>query len=190
MTPKGLTECLSNAIEVSPHDPATAYIATTRYKFNDYTLAMYKTADYGKTWTNISKGIPYGAFTRVVREDNVVKGLLYSGTETGIYLSRNGGTTWVPIQLNMPVTPITDLKVAHNDLIVATSGRFYRILDDLNLVRELQPSVEKPLLYQPDDAMLGNWSSPLNGKREDFKGTHPFEGVNPANGVVIYYHLP
>jgi photosystem II stability/assembly factor-like uncharacterized protein len=190
VTPKGLTECLINAIEVSPHDPATAYIATTRYKFNDYTPAMYKTTDYGKTWTNISKGIPYGAFTRVVREDNVVKGLLYAGTETGIYLSRNGGTSWEPFQLNMPVTPITDLKVAHNDLIVATSGRSYWILDDLNLVREIKPSVEKPLLYQPDDAMLGSWSSTLNGNSEDFKGTHPFEGVNPANGVVIYYHLP
>lgn len=190
VTPKGLTECLINAIEVSPHDPATAYIATTRYKFNDYTPAMYKTTDYGKTWTNISKGIPYGAFTRVVREDNVVKGLLYAGTETGIYLSRNGGTSWGPFQLNMPVTPITDLKVAHNDLIVATSGRSYWILDDLNLVREIKPSVEKPLLYQPDDAMLGSWYSPLNGNSEEFKGTHPFEGVNPANGVVIYYHLP
>ncbi|MCR9016980.1 WD40/YVTN/BNR-like repeat-containing protein [Aquiflexum gelatinilyticum] len=190
VTPKGLTECLINAIEVSPHDPATAYIATTRYKFNDYTPAIYKTTDYGKTWTNISKGIPYGAFTRVVREDNVVKGLLYAGTETGIYLSRNGGTSWAPFQLNMPVTPITDLKVAHNDLIVATSGRSYWILDDLNLVREIKPSVDKPLLYQPDEAMLGSWSSPLNGNSEDFKGTHPFEGVNPANGVVIYYHLP
>lgn len=190
VTPKGLTECLINAIEVSPHDPATAYIATTRYKFNDYTPAMYKTTDYGKTWTNISKRIPYGAFTRVVREDNMVKGLLYAGTETGIYLSRNGGTSWGPFQLNMPVTPITDLKVAHNDLIVATSGRSYWILDDLNVVRGIQPSVDKPLLYQPDDAMLGNWYSPLNGNSEEFKGTHPFEGVNPANGVVIYYHLP
>ena len=190
VTPKGLTECLINAIEVSPHDPGTAYIATTRYKFNDYTPAIYKTTDYGKTWANISKGIPYGAFTRVVREDNVVRGLLYAGTETGIYISRNGGISWEPFQLNMPITPITDLKVAHNDLIVATSGRSYWILDDLNLVRKIQPTVDKPLLYQPDDAMLGNWYSPLNGNSEEFKGTHPFEGVNPANGVVIYYHLP
>jgi photosystem II stability/assembly factor-like uncharacterized protein len=190
VTPKGLTERLINAIEVSPHDAATAYIATTRYKFNDYTPAIYKTTDYGKTWTNISKGIPYGAFTRVVREDNVVKGLLYAGTETGMYISRNGGTSWEPFQLNLPVTPITDLKVAHNDLIVATSGRSYWILDDLNLVREIKPSVDKPQLYKPDEAMLGSWSSPLNGNSEEFKGTHPFEGVNPANGVVIYYHLP
>ncbi len=190
VTPKGLTECLINAIEVSPHDPATAYMATTRYKFNDYTPALYKTTDYGKTWTNISKGIPYGAFTRVVREDNEVKGLLYAGTETGMYLSRNAGASWEPFQLNLPVTPITDLKVAHNDLIVATSGRSYWILDDLNLVREIKPSVDKPLLYKPDEAMLGSWSSQLNGNSEDFKGTHPFEGVNPANGVVVYYHLP
>ena len=190
VTPKGLTECLVNAIEVSPHDPATAYIATTRYKFNDYTPAIYKTSDYGKTWTNISKGIPYGAFTRVVREDSKVKGLLYAGTETGMYISRNAGASWEAFQLNLPVTPITDLKVAHNDLIVATSGRSFWILDDLNLVREIKASVDKPLLYNPDEAMLGSWSSPLNGNSEEFKGTNPLAGVNPANGVVIYYHLP
>ena len=190
VTPKGLTECLVNAIEVSPHDPATAYIATTRYKFNDYTPAIYKTSDYGKTWTNISKGIPYGAFTRVVREDSKVKGLLYAGTETGMYISRNAGASWEAFQLNLPVTPITDLKVAHNDLIVATSGRSFWILDDLNLVREIKASVDKPLLYNPDEAMLGSWSSPLNGNSEEFKGTNPLVGVNPANGVVIYYHLP
>ncbi len=96
VTPKGLAECLVNAIEVSPHDPATAYIATTRYKFNDYTPGIYKTTDYGKTWTNSSKGIPYGAFTRVVREDTKVKNLLFAGTETGIYLSKDGGATGIP----------------------------------------------------------------------------------------------
>jgi photosystem II stability/assembly factor-like uncharacterized protein len=87
VTPKGLKECLINAIEVSLHDPATAYIATTRYKFNDHTPALYKTSNYGKTWTNITSGIPNGAFTRVVREDENRKGLLYAGTEKGIYIS-------------------------------------------------------------------------------------------------------
>ena len=87
VTPKGLRECLINAIDISPHDPGTAYIATTRYKFNDYTPGLYKTTDYGKSWTNISSGIPYGAFTRVVREDEKRKDLLYAGTELGIYIT-------------------------------------------------------------------------------------------------------
>ncbi|MDF2157288.1 glycosyl hydrolase [Algoriphagus sp. CAU 1675] len=191
VTPKGLQECLVNAIEVSPHDPATAYIATTRYKFNDHTPGIYKTTDYGKTWTNISKGIPYGAFTRVVREDTEKKGLLFAGTELGMYISKDGGANWTPFQLNLPITPITDLKVAHNDLIVATSGRSYWILDELNVVRELQPKVENITLYTPEDALLGNWYSSMNGGNlDDFTGMSSDGGLNPANGMVIYYHLP
>lgn len=188
VTPKGLPETLVNAIEVSPHDAATAYIATTRYKFNDYTPAIYKTTDYGKTWINISKGIPYGAFTRVVREDTQIRNLLFAGTETGMYISRNGGQSWDPFQLNLPVTPITDLKIAHNDLIVATSGRSYWILDDLQPVRELKPKVEKPLLYTPDDTYNGSWYSSLNSNSAT--GKDPLVGVNPASGMVLYYHLP
>jgi hypothetical protein len=188
VTPKGMPESLVNAIEVSPHDPSTAYIATTRYKFNDYTPAIYKTTDYGKTWTNISKGIPYGAFTRVVREDTQVKGLLYAGTETGIYISRNSGASWEPFQLNLPITPITDLKLAHDDLVVATSGRSYWILDVLNVVREMKKTVDQPLLHNPDNAYIGHWYSDMNSN--DASGTDPFVGINPANGVVLYYHLP
>lgn len=188
VTPKGLPETLVNAIEVSPHDAATAYIATTRYKFNDYTPAIYKTTDYGKTWINISKGIPYGAFTRVVREDTQIKNLLFAGTETGMYISRNGGQSWDPFQLNLPVTPITDLKIAHNDLVVATAGRSYWILDDLQPVRELKPKVEKPLLYTPDDTYNGSWYSSLNSNSAT--GKDPLVGVNPASGMVLYYHLP
>jgi photosystem II stability/assembly factor-like uncharacterized protein len=190
VTPKGLAECLVNAIEVSPHDPATAYIATTRYKFNDYTPGLYKTTDYGKTWANISKGIPVGAFTRVVREDTKVKNLLFAGTETGMYISKDGGTNWAPFQLNLPLTPITDLKVAHNDLIVATAGRSYWILDDLNLVREIQAKADKITIYTPEETVLGSWGSPMNDNLDGFKGTDPFQGINPANGMVIYYHLP
>ncbi len=191
ITPKGLLECNINAIEVSPHDPATAYIATNRFKFNDYAPAIYKTTDYGKTWINISKGIPYGAFTRVVREDTELKGLLFAGTETGIYVSWTGGTTWQPFQLNLPIAPITDLMIRHGDLIVATSGRSFWIFDDLGLVRQYNSSDESTVkLYKPEDAVIGNWGSPLNGTSEEFKGTQPFSGVNPANGVVIYYQLP
>ena len=190
VTPKGLQECLVNAIEVSPHDPGTAFIATTRYKFNDYTPALYKTTDYGKTWTNISSGIPYGSFTRVVREDATRKDLLYAGTEKGIYISWNGGKNWESFQLNLPKTPITDLKVHKGNLIVATSGRSFWILDDLNAISQYEPSKKGIRIFSPKDTYNGSWGSPLNGNSDDFKGTNPFEGVNPANGMVIYYELP
>ena len=187
VTPKGLEECLVNAIEVSPHEPGTAYIATTRYKFNDKTPGLYKTTNYGRSWTNISEGIPYGAYTRVVREDKDRKGLLYAGTETGIYLSWNAGKSWEPLQLNMPVTPINDLMVHQGDLIVATSGRSFWILDDLGLLKQYEKA-GKAQIYQPEDLVYGSWGSPLNGNGSN--GTSTFTGVNPANGVIIYYELP
>jgi len=187
VTPNDLAECLINAIEISPHDPGTAYIATTRYKFNDYAPGLFKTTDYGKNWTNIFTGIPYGAFTRVVREDKKQKDLLFAGTETGIYISWNGGISWKAFNLNLPVVPITDLRVKHGDLIVATSGRSFWVLDDLELIR--QYSAQSFSLYEPEVAVLGNWSSPLNKTNVKFKGTAPAHGINPANGVVIYYQL-
>ncbi|MEX0274357.1 MAG: glycosyl hydrolase [Flavobacteriaceae bacterium] len=190
VTPKGLTECLVNAIDVSPHDPATVYIATTRYKFNDHTPALYKSTDYGKTWKNISTGIPHGAFTRVVREDAIQKGLLYAGTEKGVYISWNDGRNWEPLQLNLPNTPILDLKVHQGDLIVATSGRSFWVLDDLGVLSQYAKGKHDIKLYRPEDAVHGFWGSQLSGNSKKFKGTHPFEGVNPANGMVIYYHLP
>ncbi|MGB5498641.1 MAG: glycosyl hydrolase, partial [Maribacter sp.] len=190
VTPKGLKECLVNAIEVSPHDPAIAYIATTRYKFNDYTPAIYKTMDYGVTWINLSSGIPYGAFTRVVREDSNRKDLLYAGTEKGIYISWNAGKSWEAFQLNLPKTPITDLKVHQGNLVVATSGRSFWILDDLSAVQQYEPSNNGLRILTPNDALNGSWRSPLSGNSDKFKGTHPFNGVNPANGMVIYYELP
>jgi photosystem II stability/assembly factor-like uncharacterized protein len=190
VTPKGMPETLVNAIEVSPHHPGTAYIATTRYKFNDLTPAIYKTTDYGKTWVNISKGIPYGAYTRVVREDPQRKGLLFAGTETGLYVSFDAGAQWQRLQLNLPVTPITDLMIHQNNLIVATMGRAIWILDDLYLLRQYRPDDSKGRLYQPEAAVLGNWHSILNSPPEDFEGTDPYSGVNPVNGVTLYYYLP
>lgn len=187
VTPKNLEECLVNAIEISPHDPATVYIATTRYKFNDYTPAIYKTTNYGKSWTNISEGIPYGAFTRVVREDKERKDLLLAGTETGLYISWNGGKLWEPFNLNLPVVPITDLIIRHGDLVVATSGRAFWVLDDMGLLRQYKK--QKFGLYRPEDAIIGNWSSQLNTTSDKFKGYVPLQGVNPANGVVLYYQL-
>lgn len=190
VTPKGLEECLVNAIDLSPHDPATAYIATTRYKFNDYTPRLLKTTDYGETWSDITGNIPYGAFTRVVREDEKRKDLLFAGTETGMYLSWNGGGNWERFNLNLPVTPILDLKIKHDDLIVATSGRSFWILDDLGLLRQYEGPGKQAKLYAPEPALLTNGGSELNQTDEAFTGANPLRGVNPANGVVIYYYLP
>ncbi len=190
VTPRGLQECLVNAIEVSPHDPATVYIATTRYKFNDHTPALYTSDNYGRTWTNISSGIPNGSFTRVVREDKTRKGLLYAGTEKGIYISWNNGQQWEPLQLNLPRTPVLDLMVHKGDLIVATSGRSFWILDDLGALGQYENAKKAAFLYQPEPAYNGYWGSALNRNSERFKGSQAFAGVNPANGVVLYYELP
>ena len=190
VTPRGLAESLINAIEVSPHDRGTAYIATTRYKFNDHAPGLYKTTDYGATWTKIDRGIPAEAFTRVVREDDVRRDLLFAGTERGLFISWNGGRDWQPFQLNLPMAPITDLRVHQGDLIAATSGRSFWILDDLELVRQHRSDVPAFHVYQPADAYLVNGGSELNAPEDGFTGANPFRGVNPANGVVLYYNLP
>jgi len=190
ITPKNLGESLVNAVEVSPHDKATVYIATTKYKFNDHTPAIYKSTDYGTTWTAINTGIPYGAFTRVVREDPIKKDLLYAGTEKGLYLSWNGGKSWKPFQLNLPKTPITDIKINHKNLIVATSGRAFWILDDVSMLSKYDAAQKGMKLYQPNDAMNGSWGSQMSGDTDKFDGTNTLTGVNPANGMVLYYELP
>ena len=190
ITPKNLGESLVNAIEVSPHDKATVYIATTKYKFNDHTPGIYKSTDYGKTWSSINNGIPYGAFTRVVREDPLKKDVLYAVTEKGLYLSWNGGKNWKPFQLNLPKTPITDIKIHKGDLIVATSGRAFWILDDLALLSQYDAKQKGLKLYRPKDAMNGTWYSPMSGNTDKFDGTNTLSGVNPANGMVFYYELP
>ncbi|MFM1879137.1 MAG: hypothetical protein RLZZ241_2003 [Bacteroidota bacterium] len=188
ITPKGLPETLINAIEVSPHDPATVYIATTRYKFNDHTPALYKSTDYGKSWKNISAGIPLGSYTRVVREDNERKDLLFAGTETGIFVSFNGGAQWEPLKGNLPVVPVTDLQVRFGDLIVATQGRSFWILDDLGLIRQYGTANAAGHLYRPEDTTYPNWYSSLNSNSAT--GTNSSLGVNPASGMPIYYELP
>jgi photosystem II stability/assembly factor-like uncharacterized protein len=189
VTPRGLAECLINAIEVSPHDKATVYIATTRYKFNDHAPGLYKSTDYGNSWTKITNGLPANAFTRVVREDDVRRDLLFAGTELGVFVSWNGGRDWSPFQLNLPITPITDLRVHKGNLIAATSGRSFWILDDLSLIRQFKKDPAFAI-YRPDSAYLVNGSSELDGSNEEFTGANTFRGVNPSTGVVIYYQLP
>ncbi len=190
VTPKGLQECLINAIEISPFDKATAYIATTRYKFNDHRPGLYKTTDYGNSWTKIDNGIPSNTFTRVVREDEVRRDLLFAGTERGLFISWNGGKDWSPFQLNLPITPITDLRVHQGNLIASTSGRSFWILDDLSVLRQYKKDLPAFSVYQPTAAYLVNGGSELDETDEEFDGTNRFRGVNPASGIVVYYNLP
>ena len=188
ITPKGLDETLINAIEVSPHDPATVYIATTKYKFNDHTPAIYKSSDYGKSWKNISKGIKEGDFTRVIREDPSKKDLIYTGTQNGIYLSWNSGNNWSKLNLNLPVVPITDMTIKGSDLVLATQGRAFWILDDLNLIRQYDPENKNGKLFQTKKTVIANWYSSMNSNFST--GTNLLQGVNPASGMIFYYQLP
>ncbi|MCB9081549.1 MAG: glycosyl hydrolase [Lewinellaceae bacterium] len=154
ITPPGLGEALINAIEVSPHQAGTAYIAATRHAFNDLQPLIYRTRDYGKSWTLQVKGIDADAFTRVVREDPKQPGLLYAGTERGFYFSPDAGDNWYALDLNLPPCPITDLLVHDNDLIAATAGRGLWILDDLGPLQQTQgfPNELTAALYQPHPA--------------------------------------
>ena len=120
-----------NSIEPSAFDPAVCYIAGTLYKTGDFKPYLYKTEDYGKTWRLITRGIKAEHFTRVLRADPKRKGLLYAGTETGIYISFDDGLSWRSFQLNLPIVPITDMTIKDNSLIVATQGRSLWVLDDL-----------------------------------------------------------
>jgi hypothetical protein len=138
VTPAALPEwTVISMIEPSPHDPATSYVAATRYKLDDFQPYLYKTNDYGRTWTTITSGIPDHDFTRVIREDPGRRGLLYAGTETGIYVSFNDGITWQSLQQNLPVVPVYDLVVKEHDLVAATHGRSFWILDDLTPLHQL-----------------------------------------------------
>jgi photosystem II stability/assembly factor-like uncharacterized protein len=143
-----------NIIEASPHDAATAYLAVNRYDLDDYKPYIYKTNDYGQSWELIVKGIAEDAFLRVVREDPKRKGLLYAGTETGVYVSFDDGQSWQSLQLNLPVVPVHDMVVKEDDLVAATHGRSFWILDNLTPLQQLTDEVSssKFYLFEPRDA--------------------------------------
>ena len=180
VTPKGMPEAQVNAIEASPRDPATAIIAVTRYKFADFTPMIYRTDNFGKSWRKIVKGIAKNAFVRVVREDPVRRGLLYAGTEAGMYVSFNNGRGWQSLQLNLPPVPITDLTVHGNDLVASTQGRAFWILDDVTPLRQLDKAAAGAAfhLFRPADAL-----------RLDIRAFWPKAAPNPPNGAVLYYAL-
>ena len=185
VTPPEVGEAMVNAIEVSPHAPATAYVTISKYKFNDFTPLVFKTTDFGKSWTRIVDGIAPEAWARVVREDPVRRDLLYLGTETGVYVSFNGGQRWTKLQLNLPVTPITDLRVHQNDLVASTSGRAFWILDDLSPLQQWTDTTAGTdvRLFTPRPA----WRTDARGG--GFGGGNPRAGRNAPNGAVIDFWL-
>ena len=184
VTPDDIEDGQINAIEVSPHDPATAYAAYTRYKFNDFTPHVLVTTDYGESWDDRTDGIPEEAWTKVVREDPVRPGLLYLGTETGMYVSWDQGEHWQSLQLDLPNTPINDLIIQRreNDLVAATSGRSFWILDDLTPLQNA-PEVEgEAYLLAPRHAYrlaLSGGGGPGGNSG----------GQNPPDGAVFDIYL-
>ena len=182
VTPKGMPEWMMiNSVEPSAFDAGTCYVAGTRYKLGDFAPYLYKTSDYGKTWVKITNGINPEHFTRVVREDPKQKGLLYAGTETGMYISFNDGKNWQAFQLNLPIVPITDLAIKDNNLIVATQGRSLWIIDDLTVLHQLYNSnTTENSLFKPKDTYR------MDGRSRSGSKT---SGTNHPNGVITYFNL-
>ena len=214
VTPPSLPEWpLISIIEPSPFDPASAYVAATRYKLDDTRPYLFKTTDYGATWTTITAGIPEWDFTRVIRADPERRGLLYAGTETAVYVSLDDGGSWQPLQGNLPVVPIHDLIVKDGDLVAATHGRSFWVLDDLSPLREMPADLGDVYLFKPRPGLrlqTGGRVRPEGGGVRDYGGpggmvvtmqTKPKPdgdgvevevldaGTNPPSGVVVHYHL-
>ncbi len=187
VTPKGMPEWIQvNSIEADPHEKGGLYVAATMYKHDDFRPYLYKTADYGKTWTRIDRGIPADQFTRVVRADPARQGLLYAGTERGVFVSFDDGGSWQPLQLNLPVVPVTDLAVKEGDLVAATQGRGFWILDDVSPLHRMEPGVagRSAHLFPPRP------SRRLQGAEGDSRPPFfPNQGTNPPGGVLLHYWL-
>ena len=183
VTPRGMPAWIQvNALEAHPVRPGVAYLAATMYKSDDLRPYLYRTADYGRSWTAITTGIAADHFTRVVRADPRRQGLLYAGTERGVYVSFDDGDRWQPMQGNLPVVPVTDLAVKEDDLVVATQGRSFWVLDDLTPLHQLTTEVARAdrHLFTPRPAVRtdAGWvDNPVTA------------GENPPAGVVIPYLL-
>lgn len=182
VSPPHRSEAMINAIEISPHDPGTVYLAVAGYKLNDFRPYIYRTRDHGRSWKRIDDGLPGDTFVRVVREDPERRGLLYAGTEAGMFVSFDDGEAWQPLRLNMPPVPITDLSVRQGSLVAATQGRGFWVLDDLFVVHAAagEPASNVPRIYAREttvDLRGRGWSS------------EEFEASNPDSGVPLYYRL-
>jgi len=216
ITPPDLPELtLISMIELSAHDPATAYMAATRYKLDDYAPYLYKTSDYGATWQRIDS-FPTSEITRCVRADAQQPGLLFVGTETGIYISLDDGAAWQRLQAGLPVVPVYDLVIKGDDLVVGTHGRSFWILDDISPIRQMaaQKIAESQAYLFTPCTTVRNWEGFFVGRfggdgknymlslgatvtylQEKTEDGEPYRtildgGQNPARGVLIYYRLP
>ena len=217
VTPPDLGEwALVSVLEPSPHDAATCYVAATRYKLDDTRPYLFRTGDYGRTWTRITAGLPEGEFTRVIREDPTRRGLLYAGTESGVWVSLDDGGAWQRLRSNLPVAPIHDLIVKDTDLVVATHGRAFWILDDLTPLHQMAAAMpdDDAHLFPPRPtvrwrAYRGHGSKPGPGREVAYrmvgsvgyayrlvetptgeKKEQPLDaGENPPSGVIVHYWL-
>jgi hypothetical protein len=172
-----------NEIDASPLDKGTAYVAATNFKWDDFHPYLYKTNDYGKSWKKIVDGIPATEFTRVIRADPKKRGMLYAGTERGVYVSYDDGGHWQSLQYKLPIVPIHDLLVHDDALIAATHGRAFWMLDNLEPLRQLTPEVASKPLYVFKPALT--WRTAGGGGRGGGGG----QGSNPPNGAIIDYYL-
>lgn len=186
VTPPGSPKLnMMNCVDVNPFVNGGVYLAATSYKFGDYTPYLYKTNDYGKSWKLITKGIDPNHYTRAIRADPKRDGLLYAGTEWGMYISFDDGDNWQPFQLNLPITSIRDLHVRDNNLIAATHGRSFWIIDDLTTIHQLNDEIAKQdfHLFQPKPAFRmaqgGSWGSP----------NYKLVGENHPDGVIFHYFI-
>lgn len=187
VTPKDCPKWMMwNCIETDPFKKGTVYIVGTRYKLDDFRPYIYKSEDYGKTWKLITNGIGSSHFARVIRSDKKREGLLYAGTEFGMYISFDDGASWKPFQQNLPMVPITDLTIKNNDLVVATQGRAFWVIDDLTLLQEWKPELASkdfhvfsvnPAYRMPSSAGRMRWMA----------ANDPNAGVNPPKGAVIKF---
>jgi photosystem II stability/assembly factor-like uncharacterized protein len=183
VTPKMPEWSTVDLIEASPHDGNTAYVAVDRHKLDDFKPYIFKTTDLGKTWSAIVSGIPEGAYVHAVREDPKKRGLLYAGTELGVFVSFDNGTHWQPLQLNLPQSPVHDLVVKDDDLVAATHGRSFWVLDDITPLRQVatQSAQADTVLYQPETALRLHYP-------EEFDKRQPV-GDNPPPGAIIDYYF-
>ncbi|HEU4473118.1 MAG TPA: hypothetical protein VFR58_18630 [Flavisolibacter sp.] len=185
VTPKDAPKWMMwNSLDADPFKKGAVYAVGTRYKSDDFTPYVYKTEDYGKTWKLITNGIDPMHFTRVVRADQKRPGLLYAGTEYGMYLSFDDGANWKKFQLNLPMVPVTDLTIKENDLVVATQGRSIYVLDDLGVLQQLDASIPGKNLHL--FAVNPAYRMQVSGFSRSF-GTPANAGSNPPAGVVIQY---
>lgn len=178
-------------IEPSYFAGGTAYVAANRYQQGDKTPIIYRTADYGATWSRIVNGIPADHFVRVVREDPRRRGMLFAGTERGIYASFDEGRNWQSLRLNMPPVPVHDLRVKDNDIVAATHGRAFWVLDDITSIRQLATAVTAKAthLFKPADAFRTDWGGGFFAQIMELLGMGGSVGANPPSGANVRYYL-